>query len=148
MLKNVLNWLKKLIEERRQFVPGLFIEIRKIQTTRKGTSCIYKLKALKNHKIILTSQNFGILSISCRIPGISTIHDDIRPKRRNNEQTILVEVEFLQVGQALQHKPQAAVPQQQAKFAAQVAAEHTPKTAPMLGRNTIKIRSVLEERNI
>lgn len=70
----------------------------------------------------------------------------MRPKRRNTEYTILVDVEFLQVGQALQHKPQAALPQQQAKFAAQVAAEHTPKTAPIFGRNATKIPSVLEDQ--
>lgn len=67
------------------------------------------------------------------MPGISTIHDEINPKSRNSEYTILVDVEFLQVGQALQHKPQAAVPQQQATFAAQLAAEQTPRTAPILG---------------
>jgi len=78
------------------------------------------------------SQKCGILSSSFLIPGIKTIQEVIRPKRRNNEYTILVEVEFLQVGQALQHKPHAAAPQQQAKFAAQAAAEHAPKTAPML----------------
>lgn len=60
------------------------------------------------------------------------MQEAIKPKRRNNEYTILVDVEFLHVGQALQHKPQAALPQQQAMFAAQVAAEQTPKTAPML----------------
>jgi len=52
----------------------------------------------------------------------------------------------LQVGQALQHKPQAAVPQQQAKFAAQAAAEHTPKTAPIFGKIMTKTPSVLEEQ--
>lgn len=88
----------------------------------------YKRKS--NQK--LTSQKCGILSSSFLIPGIKTIQEIIRPKRRNNEYTILVEVEFLQVGQALQHKPHAAAPQQQAKFAAQAAAEHAPKTAPML----------------
>lgn len=60
------------------------------------------------------------------------MQEAIKPKRRNKEYTILVDVEFLHVGQALQHKPQAALPQQQAMFAAQVAAEQTPKTAPML----------------
>lgn len=83
----------------------------------------------------LTSQKCGILSSFSLIPGIKTIQEVIRPNRRNNEYTILVEVEFLQVGQALQHSPQAALPQQHATFAAQVAAEHTPKTAPIL-RNT------------
>lgn len=71
----------------------------------------------------------------------------MRPKRRNTEYTILVDVEFLQVGQALQHKPQAALPQQQAKFAAQVAAEHTPKTAPIFGRNTTKFFLFLKINN-
>ena len=47
-----------------------------------------------------------------------------------------MEVEFLHVGQALQQRPQAAEPQQQAIFAAQVAAEQTPKTAP-ISRKTL-----------
>lgn len=81
---------------------------------------------------IPTSQRCGILSSFSLIPGIKTMQEAIKPKRRNKEYTILVDVEFLHVGQALQHKPQAALPQQQAMFAAQVAAEQTPKTAPML----------------
>ena len=48
----------------------------------------------------------------------------------------------MQDGHALQHKPQAAEPQQQATFAAQVAAEHTPKTAPILS----KCKSTLGEK--
>lgn len=71
------------------------------------------------------------------------MQDVIKPKRRNNEYAILVEVEFLQDGHALQHKPQAAEPQQQAKFAAQAAAEHTPKTAPI----SSKRKSTLSGQN-
>ena len=100
-----------------------------------------------NQIIILTSQKYGILSSSCLIPGIKTIQDAIRPKRRNREYTILVDVEFLHVGQALQHKPQAAVPQQQAIFAAQAAAEQAPKTAPILGKSSIKATPGLWEEN-
>ena len=43
-----------------------------------------------------------------------------------------MEVELLHDGQALQHKLQAALPQQQAKFAAQAAAEQAPKTPPIV----------------
>lgn len=52
-------------------------------------------------------------------------------------------MEFLQEGQALQHKPQAAEPQQHAIFAAQVAAEHAPRTAPMLVRKVMSISHFL-----
>lgn len=71
----------------------------------------------------------------------------IRPKRRNSEYTILVEVEFLHVGQALQQRPQAAEPQQQAIFAAQVAAEQTPKTAPISRKTLTKTFPVYREEN-
>ena len=43
-----------------------------------------------------------------------------------------MEVELLHDGQALQHRLQAALPQQQAKFAAQAAAEQAPKTPPIV----------------
>lgn len=60
------------------------------------------------------------------------MQEAIRPKRRNKAYTTLVEVELLHDGQALQHKLQAALPQQQAKFAAQAAAEQAPKTPPIV----------------
>lgn len=60
------------------------------------------------------------------------IQDAIRPNKRNNEYTILVDVEFLHVGQDLQHKPHAAEPQQHARLAAQQAAEQAPNTAPIV----------------
>ena len=43
-----------------------------------------------------------------------------------------MEVELLHDGQALQHRLQAALPQQQAKFAAQAATEQAPKTPPIV----------------
>lgn len=60
------------------------------------------------------------------------IQDAIRPKRRNNEYTILVDVEFLHDGQDLQHKAHAADPQQHARLAAQLAAVQAPNTAPIM----------------
>lgn len=58
-----------------------------------------------------------------------------------------MEVEFLHVGQALQQRPQAAEPQQQAIFAAQVAAEQAPKTAPISRKTLTKTFPVYREEN-
>lgn len=51
-------------------------------------------------------------------------------------------------GQALQHKLQAAEPQQHAILAAQVAAEQTPRTAPILRRNVLSIPYFLGDKTI
>ena len=53
-----------------------------------------------------------------------------------------VDVEFLLAGQKLQHRLQAAEPQQHARFAAQQVAEMPPKTAPILLQYTSVTKSV------
>lgn len=65
-------------------------------------------------------------------PGIRATQERIIPNNRNSEYTIRVDVEFRHLGQALQQREHAAEPQQQARLAAQDAAEQTPITAPIL----------------